>query len=615
MSLLGERMAYNDASLMGCCVACGGPFESDRSVIRKDGVASRSLNYIEEQICRDSDAWGVASGVNVKLVSEKQRLHMVHKSNFIPVLESFVDGGKLEHVWLRDDLPGFDKADPHNIAKGTRVKDHWYCITNPAKTPGGRYRFVTWERPLKLKNLNRLFGLIKDCVNRSNHRAPVTNDLALRSVPSFKFRCVGCKECNDFMTQEGTIRHLLVRDVISNTPLVPMNKILRYDLSGPYDDPSNRPKITSDRYDDPSVSNVSSIHFSFQAAIAYYIHRCLPREEIGVSKPLQNKMKHLYVLFAFCLLEVLSLMYERHYGIQGGAGKNFDKRNKPAYRYKGLAELYVSYMLWNLLVNDVAEGEAVGGRAVDLQFEVFHRYYFKEILSLLAIAHDKASDSVEILDLIFSEKLFGAGRVSVMPGRNTQIHSPEDIIGYMAESIFLFYGNWLRLYFSRHMAGLGPMPLAPGASDLDKQRFAIQMIVFDMLISRDDLDTLLRICERAAPGDIDSCMNHVGVHAVVGMWLDVLTTAPDKVNRLIREWVDAWTLREYINIQEFMRQNPAQPRLSEAVAESIYLLCNSLEDSTEPTNQDELEVLKAAPKCSVYKAALRLERTGAFRDE
>ena len=150
---------------------------------------------------------------------------------------------------------------------------------------------------------------------------------------------------------------------------------------------------------------------------------------------------------------------------------------------------------------------------------------------------------------------------------------------------------------------------------MEKQWFGISKVVYDMLISREDLDLLMEICERAAPDDLDSCMNHVGVHAVISMWMDMLATAPDRVNRLIGEWVDAWTLREYVNIQEFLRQNPVQPRLSEAVAESIYLLCNALDMPTEPTNQDELEVLKAAPKCSVYKAALRLEKTGAFRDE
>ena len=58
-----------------------------------------------------------------------------------------------------------------------------------------------------------------------------------------------------------------------------------------------------------------------------------------------------------------------------------------------------------------------------------------------------------------------------------------------------------------------------------------------------------------------------------------------------------------------------QPRLSEAVAESIYLMCNILDFPTEPTNQEELEVLLTAPKCSAYKAALRLELSGAFQDD
>ena len=97
------------------------------------------------------------------------------------------------------------------------------------------------------------------------------------------------------------------------------------------------------------------------------------------------------------------------------------------------------------------------------------------------------------------------------------------------------------------------------------------------------------------------------------VWSMLLMTAPEKIDKLLNDWIDKWTLYEYMNILEFLRQNPAQPRLSEPVAESIYLMCNVLDLPTEPTNEDELEVPRHAPKCSAYKAALRLERVGAFK--
>jgi len=617
-------MAYSSNAQMGCCLACGGPFKPKREVLRKDGIASRSLNYVEQQVSKDSGSWGVVNGVDVKLVSKKQKLHMVHKTNYIPVLKSFVDGGKLADVWLNTDPPGLDDAKNDRIGDGQPIDPGWYCITNPPKTPGGRYRFVTWDRPKKIKNMKNLFRLIEDCVTRAGvkdpgvGRDPRMGGIQPRNLPSFLTGFPGCKECNDIMTQEATFRHLLIRDKISETPVVPKESIYRYNLTGTYEDEHNLPNIRGRCQMDPNEHNVSGIHSSFQAALAYYIHRCLPVQldvEGRVGPALSQRLRYFYVLFAFCLLEVLCLMYERYYGVQGGKDGNFDKRKKPTYRYKGLAELYVSYMLWILLVNDVAEGEGVRGRSVNIQFVVFHRYYFKEMLSAFAITHNRVAGAVEIMDVIFSDRLFSTGRVPVIPGRHTQIRPPERVIGYMAECIYVFYEHSLKRFFSRHIAGLDPVPLAPGASDVEKQWFGISKVVYDMLISREDLDLLMEICERAAPDDLDSCMNHVGVHAVISMWMDMLATAPDRVNRLIGEWVDAWTLREYVNIQEFLRQNPVQPRLSEAVAESIYLLCNALDMPTEPTNQDELEVLKAAPRCSVYKAALRLEKTGAFRDE
>jgi len=619
-----HSMAYNDRHQMDCCISCGCPFSPSKEILRKDGIAARSLLYVEGQVCKDSNSWGVGSGTEVNMVADKEELHMVHKTNFIPVLNAFV-GGKLRNVWLNNDAPGYAQANGNTINTGDDLQREWYCIQNPPNTPGGIYRFVTWQHPPRIRFMDRLHTCIRDCVQRAAERDPNTQRVTPRNLPTFDTTFPGCRDCNNFMTQEGTMRQLLVRRIISTTPLVDEEVIYRYNLTGNPFGPNAttaghhaRVRIDGNVHRDPAPDMASGIYFSFQATIAYYIHRCLPQAPvIPLHAPGERDLRPLYVLFAFCLLETLSLMYERYFGIQeGGERHTFGRRNKPVFRYKGMAELYISYILWYLLTNDVAEGEPQGGRHVDIEFVLFHRYWFKEMLNSIAYTHPGAAGAVEVFDVIFSNRLFNAGRdEEIVPGRGTLIRRPARIIGFMATSVTKFYLETLKPYFSRQMAGLDPLPVAANAPDDEVQKHEIQRVVYNMLLSRDDLDMLMAMCERAAPGDIDSYMNHAGVHSVMHMWMDMLVTSPDKVNRLIGEWVDTWTLHEYLNIQDFLRQNPSQPKLSEAVAESIYLMCNVLEAPTEPTNQEELEVLKAAPKCSVYKAALRLDKVGAFKED
>ena len=389
--------------------------------------------------------------------------------------------------------------------------------------------------------------------------------------------------------------------------MVPLNSIYRWTLDRNPAVPPGGARTVGNRRRDPTVQNRDGLYFSYQATIAYYIHRCLHMRPAVVA-PAERRYREFDVLFAYILLEVCALLYERTFGRLGGTAL----RNKPAYRYRGLAELYVSYILWMLLVNDVPEGMPAGAAQVmDISFPVFHRYWFCEMLETLALTHPAAAGATEMCDLIFGNQLFNAGGVAgVLPPH--RMVAPELVIGHMATSIAMFYDNFLRPCFSRHMAGLEPEAPLPGAA---LQLIAAQHLVRDMLVNKDGIIVLLRRCETCTPRDLDSFLNRVGVHSVLKQWTDVLVSAPPRADRLLFEWVDAWTLHEYNNILGFLRQNPAQPKLSPPVAESIYLLCNVLELPTEPTNQEELNVLRAAPKCSPHKAALRLELAGAFKDE
>ena len=136
-----------------------------------------------------------------------------------------------------------------------------------------------------------------------------------------------------------------------------------------------------------------------------------------------------------------------------------------------------------------------------------------------------------------------------------------------------------------------------------------------MLISRQNLDTFLHLADNATPGDIDTFMNHVGIHAVVRTWTEMLRTSPNKVLKLLNQWVDAWTLYEFQHIYKELNSDPNQPKLPLKTSEAVYLLCYTLDDPVEPVDDNELQGLRECPKCSDYKAALRLEMAGAFDTE
>ena len=193
--------------------------------------------------------------------------------------------------------------------------------------------------------------------------------------------------------------------------------------------------------------------------------------------------------------------------------------------------------------------------------------------------------------------------------------APELVIGHMGRSIATFYNRILRPSCMRHMAGMDPEPLLPGATVNAQRRYQVQRLVNEMLVGRDSLDSLMRMCETCTTGDIDSFLNRVGVHCVLKQWTESLRSAPPKADDMLYDWIDAWTTHEYENILKFLRQNPSQPKLSPPVAESIYLMCNVLDLPTEPTSQEELDRLRESPKCSPYKAVIRLDGVGAFKSE
>lgn len=600
-------MAYDMRWQMNCCIACGGPIAPKKDVLRLDKIGSRSLLFLEEQVVRDGNEWGVAANTEVHLLSKENILHMVPETNSIPILKGFFTG-RMRGLWRDSDTPGYNQAHTNTINNNDALNQRWIWIRSPSGAGGNKYRAVFWSSPVLIRHFQNLKTCLHDCLGRVN------NIVRVRPNPELTVR--GCKECNDIMTQESTMRHLLARDVIHIASLVPLNEIYRYNLkNGDPANAANNIQISGGRFQDPNLGNRSGIYFSFQATIAYYIHRCLDNRPAAVTPGHLNE-RRFHVVFGYLMLMIVSLMFERTHGTEGGTRL----RSKPSYKYRGLIELYTSYIFYLLLSNDVAAGEPINGLGMQMSFPVFHKYWYGEFFQLLVHYHPNLAGFTEISDIIYTTTWYDGGNPGFAPGPAAHMAPPAVVIGYMATRIATFYTETIRPCFSRHLAGLDPLPpagpLPAGAAGIALvNAYNMQGFAKNSLMSRQNLDVFLRLCERASPRDIDSFMNHVGIHAVVRTWREMLKTAPNKVDRLLAQWVDAWTLFEYKHILKALNSDPNQPSLPPRVGESIYLMCYMLDTPVEPVDDKDMEALMACPKCSDYKAALRLEMAGAFDTE
>jgi hypothetical protein len=322
------------------------------------------------------------------------------------------------------------------------------------------------------------------------------------------------------------------------------------------------------------------------------------------------------VAFSFLLLEIACLTYERFRGSEGGRKPN----TKPSFRYRGTSELYLSYLFWVILSNDIPEGEAPGAHNeafCTLDFPQFHRYFFSEVVESLAISNPEFADAYELGDVVFGENetyLFNKDAAGLMPG--SAIVPPAEILEFMCNRICVFYAQTLKPVFSRHMTNLAPNPLllVPGPT-LNEELYNRQILVSNMIISVTVLRSMTHLLEKTTVGDIDTFVESVGAHGVFWLWQRLLNMGPVSVERLMGQFMDSLTLIEYKNIQRSMSTDPAKPSITEEVAESMYVCCNALDLRAEPRNEQELWDLKQGHMCSPPKSIPRLNMLGAFRQE
>jgi hypothetical protein len=524
-------------------------------------------------------------------------------------------------TWVNNDTPRFRPANfPGNMAlriarapgipaeadMGTPVPANVFKVKAVSEL-----RSVEWRRPPRLQGFDTLINLTRDCILRVGR---------CRAIPNPNIMVPGCKMCNDIMTQQSTTSHFLVRTQISGAPLVGDKVILTHKLvnNGTTYSNDNRTAYRFDPADD--VRNARGDKFNYQGCLAYYIHRCLPSRPVGAAPailPVLTNVKSIIAALAFIILEIVSLTYERYNGKEGGTRPNV----KPAFRYRGCSELYISYIFWVLFGNDNAEGEPDGadGRHCSLDFCQFHRYMFSEVVPTLAVCHPDFADTYELGDAIFGDNgsylQNGIAAAALQAGQS--VAPPDIIMGFVCTRICQFYTQTLKPVFSRHIAHMEPNPnlITPGYPNYDVMLYARQVMASNMIISVQNLQGLMHILEKATVGDIDTFVECVGSHAVFWLWQRLLEMAPVNTERLMKDFIDSLTLLEYKNIQRNMSSDPATPAITDEAAESIYVMCNALILKMEVRSEEELWKLKCGPICSPPKSAIRLLKVGAFRPE
>lgn len=583
-------MADNALHQMYCCLACCGPFRPDVEALRSNSLSARALYYIEGQAVKNQYEFNCTGPV--QLLGEKEDSHVFMRLGFNanPVLEEFYYKS-LSNRW-RDNDTNFaarNFAPNANLAFNQipNLADR-HTVLNFNKTTKC---LALWDHPEEIPQMEIMHDLVKSCVEHKNGE--------VLFVPNIEHQLPICKPCNDIMTQLQGFSNLMVRSNVAPDHLVPMRAIKYHRVR----DAGPNFTVTSAVMETPTFENSTGRDFFFQACLAYSIHRTLPTtayvDRMNLASRFErNKAHQFFASLGFLSMEILSLLVEYTYGKNGGV----ERLSKPKYRYRGMIELYVAYMIWLFLKNDTPAGEPDGSaRVCNLDFCSFHRYFFSSFLDAIIAGFPDYAHVTTIQDVVFSPNWMVAGAVAFRPGM--EMGTAEDTLGYIAGSISIFYTNMVRPYFSRHVAGLLPNPrLAVRGREAD---YLKQITVYNMIIAREDLETLLHLCERATVGDTETFINMVGVHAVLAPWNSMLQSAPPRGSKLLESYMDSETLKEYRNIMEKLK-------VREKAAEAIYLECNALSQPEDPADQDELNALRQAPKCSPVKAVLRLRQCGAF---
>ena len=605
-------MATGICAQMNCCLCCGGPILPSGAAMRHDRIGSRALFYMEGEAIRNRSDWNLGGNAEPNLLAQKESLHLFPETNVIPAMKTYYNGANSD-TWANTNSAGYHAGffvhglvNPranarHNLLvrvdrnyvigteakRKTRVAGGAGALPYPIPTQENLMAVVCWERPDHIDGFDMLNNLLDACVLRTGNQAVLVPDPD-QVIP-------GCKSCNDIMTQRATSAFYLARVY----PLVPDEAIFRQNIYTT----NNRFRYGGHYRWDPTdaTRDRQNGFFSYEACVAYFIHMCLPVRAAGaVNNPLRIRrqiVRKLVVCLSVAIHFTACLIFERYNGLRGGT----EPRTKHAYRYRGVVEMYLAYIFWTLVRNDNPHGvpDGFNQQRCEMDFPRFHRYLFTEIVDMLVLSNPQFANAYEFSDILLGPYVR---------------RDPEPTVAHMCQCIVDFYTNHLKPMLSRHFAGLDPDRQLENGPAADVALFSRQVLAYNMLVSPENLNTIMHFLERATEGDIDTFINCAGIHSVLNCWNRLLQMCPTKTGKLIDDFTDALVLKEYSHIMKFMA-GPVQPKITPQVAETVYIMCNTLNAPSEPNNEEELALLRITPKCSPHNAVIRLNMVGAFSDE
>lgn len=322
------------------CLACGVPFlPVSEEFIEFDTVGNLSILYLQKHVRRSDSVRG--SVVNPVFTSKKFAAHVIHESHHAHALQ-FMSENRADVDLIQADPSAANGVFPYFRAP-TAEKN---------KDPSGAY----WNRPAVGSRI--VFEELQDRFNTQTVRADFATAVDLKVST--------CRGCNMTMTMEFWFRYHLYNPNNPNR-LIPADTISIVQLSkGNRETLKHADRWTLTRNPNPRTfpsDDWSKSEDALSAAIAYYLHMCVPHGDHDVKRS-PEKMQH-YQALCWVVLELACVLCEYRIGPENNPNH---KKNQMLKSHLGVAELYASYFCWRFY--------SAFERRFDIDFPKWHQLYF-----------------------------------------------------------------------------------------------------------------------------------------------------------------------------------------------------------------------------------------------
>lgn len=519
------------------CLSCGVPFlPVAEDYIDFDSVGNLSVLYFQKHV-RRSEA--VAANVeNPVFSSKKCAAHIIHESHHAHALAFMSE--RREDADLREALPDTrDGVFPFVRAPKSKSKH---------ETLGAFWASPDNTHRIKFDKLSKY--LTKHDINEGYHL-------------DFGQKCNCCRGCNMTMTMEFWFRyHLYNPDNLGG--LIPQDVITVVKLRnvGSDHDPAWRFAANRDQYTFPSRP-WSRARDAMAAAVAYYLHMCLPFNDSPVKSVPAKKA--LYQTLCWTLLEIACLISEYRIGPEN----NRDHKKRQCLKsHVGTIELYISYFCWRLYGSTMQE-------LLDVNFETWHQMYFWDAAGC---------------DKLFPGRRFGRLIVDEFGGNVTQMTSAA-LLEYVFERVWSIFRKLKPM--ARLLAG-------------DYEHVPANVGLYFVMPA--NVDAIYTLARGAYEPSFDSFASCVGIHAMLGRLVDTCRDFDEETRALLASFVRSWRNAEIAAVAKAQYGGKESDR-----ARVDYLLCGLLDPPKQyPGSRGELAEILKGHKCSAWAAVLPLHQMGAF---